>query len=67
MTSKEALEQIKHCGNRDWRLAIEEVEKDLEKLDYIKILLVNYNNGELGYINFTQEVIEVLTNDKNNL
>lgn len=34
MESKKVLEQIKHCGNRDWRLAIEEIEKDLEEKEY---------------------------------
>lgn len=41
-----------------------EIKKSLEVLDYIKLLVSNYNNGKLGYINFTQEVIEVVINDK---
>ena len=33
MDNKKVLEQIKHSGNRDWRLAIEDTEKDLERLE----------------------------------
>lgn len=39
-----------------------DIMKKLEQLDYIKLLVSNYNNGKLGYINFTQEVIEVVVN-----
>lgn len=36
MEYKETLEQIKHCGNEDWRLAIEKVEKDLEQKELLE-------------------------------
>ena len=36
MTSKELIEKVKHCGFIEWRLAIEKIEKDLERLEKLK-------------------------------
>lgn len=33
---EKSIEQIKHSGNRDWRLAIEDIEKKLEILEMLK-------------------------------
>lgn len=67
MISKEWLEyyQKKFNGKNEDCISyrpdgFEIIKKDLEILDNIKLLAKKYNNGELGYINFTQEVIELL-------
>ena len=33
MTSKEAINKVKHCGVEEIRLAMEEIEKDLDRLE----------------------------------
>lgn len=46
MANKKVLEQIKHCGNRDWRLVIEDTEKDLEILEEIRNYFKVIDYGE---------------------
>ena len=36
MTSKELIEKVKHCGFKEWRLAIEKIEKDLDRLEKLE-------------------------------
>ena len=36
MTSKELIEKIKHIGVEEWRLAIEKIEKDLDRLEKLE-------------------------------
>lgn len=36
MTSKELIEKVKHCGFEEWRLAIEKIEKDLDRLEKLE-------------------------------
>lgn len=36
MTSKELIEKVKHCGFEEMRLAIEKIEKDLDRLEKLE-------------------------------
>ena len=36
MTSKELIEKVKHCGFEEWRLAIEKIEKDLDRIEKLE-------------------------------
>lgn len=36
MTSKEAINKVKHCGVEEIRIAMEQIEKDLEVLEILK-------------------------------
>ena len=52
MTSKELIEKIKHIGVEEWRLAIEEIEKDLDRLEKCsKVLkLIIRKNVDIVYL-----------------
>ena len=39
MTSRELIEKVKHCGLEEWRLAIEKIEKDLDRLAFLEKVL----------------------------
>ena len=67
MTSKEAIFDIEiniAIHGLNFNREIEVIKQDLEVLEHIKVLVKQYDNGELGYINFVQEVKEVLDNDE---
>lgn len=71
MTSKELNEILnKTRRTKDINLSAEQVEeliKDLDKLEQIKILLSKYNNDEMHFtrgFDFINIVKEVLGNDK---
>ena len=53
MTSKELIEKVKHCGFEEWRLAIEKIEKDLDRLEKLEkvIEILKERGGIHLYIN----------------
>ena len=52
MTSKELIEKVKHWGFVEWRLAIEKIEKDLDRLEKLEkvIGLLWCKNVNIVYI-----------------
>lgn len=39
MTSEKLIEKIKHIGIEEWRLAIEKIEKDLDRLEKLEKII----------------------------
>ena len=63
MKNKKVLEQIKHCGNRDWRLAIEDIEKDIKVLmDFINDLKEE-NKKQKGILDILKHLVEIIPNN----
>lgn len=42
MTTKEVINKVKHCGVEEIRLAMEQIEKDLDMLNFIKEKKVDF-------------------------